>query len=327
MSPPTVNLAFLGCGNITRGHSNTLRGIAGVRRWYASRDLALAQEFTRKYRGAGAFGGYRAAMEDGRVDVVLVATPPDSHLDLTIEAMERGKHVIVEKPAFLRSADFEAVRAAEERSGRRVFVAENYAYKPLARVLREIVASGSLGEIRFLHLVAVKRQRVFGWREDPAVAGGGALFEGGVHWVDLFANLGLTVESVRGFRPGPAAGPERSILVVARFAEGAVGTLAHSWEIASPLRGLRISRIFGTAGAVAFESNGLVVVVTGTRPRLRFPGLRDISGYGAMFRDFVECIRTGREPVMTLARAQRGMEIVETAYGTAAGSHSLEDVG
>jgi predicted dehydrogenase len=69
-----------------------------------------------------------------------------------------------------------------------------------------------------------------------------------------------------------------------------------------------------------------VVVVTGQRPRLVFPGLRDISGYRGMFRDFFEAIRTGREPVMTLARAQRGMEIVETAYGTAAGTHSLEEV-
>jgi predicted dehydrogenase len=204
--------------------------------------------------------------------------------------------VIVEKPAFHRSADFETVRAAERRSGKRAFVAENYAYKPLAPVLQEIVRSGALGEIRFVHLVAVKRQRLFGWREDEAVTGGGALFEGGVHWVDLFANLGLTVESVRGFRPGPHRGPER------------------------------ISRIFGTEGAVTFESNGLIVIVTGRKPRLVFPGIRDISGYAGMFRDFFEAIRTGREPVMTLARAQRGLEIVETAYGTAAGTHSLEEI-
>lgn len=326
MSPPAINLAFLGCGNITRGHSHTLKGFEGLRRWYASRDPAAAERFSRELGGAGAFGSYAAALADERIDTVLVATPPDSHLDLAIGALEQGKHVIVEKPAFLRSADFDAVRAAERRSGRRAFVAENYAYKPLARVLREIVRSEALGEIRFVHLVAVKEQRLFGWREDEAVAGGGALFEGGVHWVDLFANLGLTVESVRGFRPGRGTGPERSMVVVAKYAEGAVGTLLHSWEIPSPFRGLRISRIFGTGGTVTFESNGLIVIVTGRRPRLVFPGFRDISGYAGMFRDFFDAIRTGREPVMTLARAQQGMEIVETAYGTAAGSHSLEEM-
>ena len=75
MSPPTVNLAFLGCGNITRGHSRTLKGFAGLRRWYASRNLATAERYSRELGGAGAFGSYRAAMVDERVDTVMVATP------------------------------------------------------------------------------------------------------------------------------------------------------------------------------------------------------------------------------------------------------------
>jgi predicted dehydrogenase len=314
MPPSRVSLAFLGCGRITRGHSRTLARAAEVRRWYASRDRAVAERFSRELGGAGAFGSYREAMESPDIDVVMVATPPDSHLDLTLQALERGKHVIVEKPAFLRSADFAPVRAAAERAGKRVFVAENYAYKPLAGALQRLVASGVLGEVRFVHVVAVKQQRTGGWKDDPAVAGGGALFEGGVHWIDLFAHLGREVESVHGFRPGPREGLERSMAVVARLAGGAVGTLYHSWEIPSPLRGLRLSRIYGTRGSAVFESNGLVVAVTSPRPRLVFPGFRDISGYRAMFQDFFDAIRTGREPLMTLARAQRGMEMVETAY-------------
>lgn len=310
-----IHLAFLGCGAITRRHSRTLARSPRVRRYYASRDPALAGEFNRRFGGAGAFGSYRAAMEDPAVEAVLVATPPDSHLDLTLEALERGKHVIVEKPAFPRSADFAPVEAAAARAGRRVFVAENYAYKPLARALRRIISSGALGQVRFLHLVAVKRQRRGGWQDDPAVAGGGALFEGGVHWVDLLAHLGLPVESVHGFRPAAGEALERSMLVVARFEGGGVATLYHSWEIPSPLRGLRLSRIYGTAGSAVFESNGLFVAVTSPRPRLVFPGFRDLSGHRAMFLDFFDSIRAGREPLMTLARARHGMELIESAYG------------
>lgn len=325
MGGTPVNLAFLGCGNITRGHSRTLARSDEVRRYYASRDRAVAEECNRRFGGDGAFGSYREAMEDPRIQAVLVATPPDSHLDITLEALERGKHVIVEKPAFLRSSDFVPVRDAAERAGRRVFVAENYAYKPLARALQRIIASGALGEIRFLNLVAVKKQLSGGWKDDAAVAGGGALFEGGVHWVDLFAHLGLTVESVHGFRPLPGDGLERSMVVVARFEGGGIGTLYHSWEVPSPFRGLRLSRIYGTRGSAVFESNGLVVAVTNPRPRLVFPGVRDISGYRAMFHDFFDSIRTGKEPLMTLARAQHGMELIETAYATAR-STTLEEV-
>ncbi|MBA3258704.1 MAG: Gfo/Idh/MocA family oxidoreductase [Gemmatimonadales bacterium] len=321
----TIHLAFLGCGNVTRAHSRTLRRSDEVRRYYASRDRGVAEDASRRFGGAGAFGSYREALEDSRIEAVLVATPPDSHLELTLEALARGKHVIVEKPAFLRSADFVPVRAAAERAGRRVLVAENYAYKPLARAIQRIVASGTLGEIRFVNLVAVKQQRSGGWKDDAAIAGGGALFEGGVHWVDLFAHLGLVVESVHGFRPEPGEGLERSMAVVARFAGGGIGTLYHSWEIPSPLRGLRISRIYGTRGSLAFESNGLVVAVTSPRPRLIFPGIRDISGYRAMFHDFFECIGSGREPRMTLARAQHGIELIESAYANARAT-TLEEV-
>jgi len=318
MSPPTISLAFLGCGAATRTHSGVLSRMGDeVRRYYASRDPKSADEYNRKYKGAGTFGSYAQAMADQRVQAIVVATPPDSHLELTLAALQAGKHVVLEKPAFLRAADFDAAGAAEAASGRRLMVAENYCYKPVARVLRQLITSGVLGEVRYFHLVAVKSQRRAGWRDDPAIVGGGALFEGGVHWIDLLANAGLEVKSVRGFRAGRGAGLERSMLVVVEYREGGVGTLAHSWEVPSPFRGLRISRIYGTEGSVAFESNGIFVGVTGARRRLLFPGFRDINGNRAMWTDFLEVIRTGREPLMTSARAQRGLELIESAYRTA----------
>ena len=317
--PQPVSLAFLGCGMATRTHSKVLARWGGeVRRYYASRDPGLAEEYGRSLGGAGSFGSYAAAIADPRVEAVVVCTPPDSHLQLTLAALEAGKHVVLEKPAFLRADDFAPARQAEARVGRRLMVAENYCYKPVARVLRETIASGALGEVRFFNLIAVKSQRRAGWRDDPAVAGGGALFEGGVHWIDLLANVGLEVESARGFRPDRGTGLERSMLLVVQYREGGVGVLAHSWDVASPLRGLRISRIYGTGGSVAFESNGIFVAVSGGRTRLVFPGLRDINGNRARWTDFLDVIRTGREPVMTARRAQRGLELVETAYRTAA---------
>ena len=327
MSRPLVNLAFLGCGAITRTHSSTLRSFRDqVRCFYASRDGTRADAFARDWNGEGSFHSYGAALADDRIDTVLIATPPDSHLDLTLAALEQGKDVIVEKPAFPCVADFTAVHAAQHRSGRRVLVAENYCYKPLARALHSIVTSGVLGEIRFVQVDAAKRQRSSGWRTDPSVSCGGALLEGGVHWVDLLSNMGLGVETVHGFRPGDWQGIEQSMLLVVEYAEGAVGTLTHSWEVPSLLRGLRMSHIYGTRGSAAFESNGLFVVVTGMRTRIIFPGLRDIGGYRAMFRDFFDALRTGSEPRMTLGRAQRSLELIEGAYRNAPPTHSLETV-
>lgn len=312
---PRLGLAFLGCGWATRLHSRTLRDAPGVERFYASRDGGKGAAYCQQFGGAASFASYEAALGDTRVDVVLVATPPASHLELTLAALGAGKHVIVEKPAYPCVADFDTVRAAATAAGRRVLVAENYFYKPLLRALREVIASGDLGEIRFVWLNALKHQEASGWRGDAALAGGGALFESGVHWISFLANLGMPIEEVHGLRGGAANGPDRSMLVAVRFAGGAVGALAQSWEIRSPLRGLRLSKVFGTHGAATFESNGLFLFVRGRRWRLRFPGFRDMLGYRAMFEDFFGAIRDGREPRFTLAMARRDVELIEGAVG------------
>jgi predicted dehydrogenase len=309
-----LHLVFLGCGEIAARHAHTLASFSGVRLSFASRDVDRAEHYRRRLGGAESYGSYAAALDSDLVDAAVIATPTAQHLPLTLAALEAGKHVIVEKPAFLRSTDAEAVESAAAASGLRVLVAENYAYKPLAGVLRRIIQAGEIGEVRYLTVNALKCTRRGGWRDDAVMAGGGALFEGGIHWINLMAGLGLTVESVQAYRPGSYDGLERSVLVVAQYEEGAVGTLHHAWDTPSLLRGLRISRIYGTRGSVAFESNGLFVLVHGRRNRLVFPSLRDIAGYRAMFADFIACLRTGREPQMTLALARRDLDLVEAAY-------------
>lgn len=318
MADPTA-IAFLGCGNITMLHSRTLASVApDVTRFYASRSRERAEEYRGRFGGAAAFGSYDEAIADPRVGAVFIATPPGSHRDLAERALDAGRHVIVEKPPFLSSADFDAVADAATRAGRRLLVAENYHYRPLVRSVRRIVESGVLGEVRFVSVHAVKRQTTGDWRDDPAIAGGGALFEGGIHWMNLMGNLGLSIAEVHGFRPGSGEGIERSLLIVMRYREGAVGTLYHSWEIPSVFKGLRLSKIFGTEGSVTFESNGLFVAVRAPGgSHLHFPGFRDIRGYRAMLTDFVGAIRENREADYTMDRARADLALVEAAYRSA----------
>jgi len=305
----------LGCGFATRLHSKTLAGFTHeVRRYYASRDPAKAASFNQKYHGTGQFGSYEAALKYPNIDVVLIATPPVYHLDLAMQAMRAGKHVIVEKPPFLRSTDFDAIRNVQAETDRRVLIAENYFYKPVAFKLREIIGAGLIGEPVFVHINALKMQKTGNWRDDAALAGGGALFEGGIHWINFIANLGLTVKRVRGFRPGKKAGVEKSMLVAIEYAEGAVGALYYSWVIPSLFKGLRLSKIFGREGSITFESNGLIVLVNGSRKKTMIPDLTDISGYKAMFRDFFHVLRTGEEPRMSLDLAQQDLRLIETIY-------------
>jgi len=315
----SLRLAFLGTGLATKLHSRTMKSVApDVARWYASRDAARAQATNREFGGAGAFSSYDAALADPNVAVVLIALPPAFHLEWTIRALEAGKHVILEKPPLLTSTDFAPVREAADRAGRQVLVAENYFYKPLATTIRRAIARGDLGDLRFIKLTALKRQTTGDWRDDPALSGHGALFEGGIHWISLLANIGLTVTRVRAARGGPANGLDRSVLVTIEYAEGAVATLAYSWEVPGFPNGVRWSACYGTAGTLHFETNGLIGLQTGRRPRVFVPGLSDLLGYRAMLVDFFEAIRHSRPPAYTLALAERDLRLVEDAYASLA---------
>jgi hypothetical protein len=104
-----------------------------------------------------------------------------------------------------------------------------------------------------------------------------------------------------------------------RYANGAIGTLAQSWEIPSALKGVRLSKIFGTLGSVTFESNGVFAFQRSRRTRLLFPGFRDMLGYRAMFRDFFSSVRTRAQPRFSATLARRDLVFLEGMKGDLAG--------
>ena len=312
-----MRLAFLGTGFVTTLHSKTMKKVApAVERWYASRDRARAEAANTRLGGQGAFGSYEDALADPNVTAVLIALPPAFHLEWTLKALDAHKHVILEKPPLLRSTDFDPVARAAARAKRQVLVAENYFYKPMAVRLRQMIAQKEFGELRMIHVNAVKKQKTGDWRDDPALSGHGALFEGGIHWIAFLAGLGLTVTRVRASRAGSSSGLDRSAVVTLEYAEGPVATLAYSWELGGWPNGVRWSACYGTEGALHFETNGILASQTGRRTRVFVPGLSDLLGYRAMLADFFEAIRHNRPPAYTIEAARRDLRLVEDAYAS-----------
>ena len=321
-----LRLAFLGCGYITQVHSRNLRALGrAVSAGYASRDAAKAADFCRRFSGTASYSNYTAAIDDPRVEAVVIAVPPKFHLDLTLQALAAGKHVLVEKPAFVRMEDYLTVQASRDRAGRVVLVGENDHYKPMAVCLRKLVAEGVIGEMVFGHFttIAHRLKTADDWRNDEAMAGGDAFFEEGIHWLHIAGSLGPRITSAHGYQPTPSReGPDRrakSMLVAFRYDNGAVGSLYYSREIPSLFRGLRLSKLFGRKGVISFESNGVWMLVRGGGlPRLRFPGFRDMRGYQAMYRDFTRAIRLGDAPEMSLERAIEDQRLMDQIYASAA---------
>ena len=325
----SIRVAILGTGLAAGIHSKALRAVRpDVVRLYASRDAARASALSARFGGGGHFDGYEAALGSQEVDAVLVALPPSLHLEWTLRALAAGKHVIVEKPPFLTSDELAAVAAAAREAGRQVLVAENYFYKPLTGALRDVIASGDIGQVLFIQITALKRQATGNWRDDESLAGGGALFEGGIHWISLLTSIGLTPVRVsaslplpgsRRTRPTERPSPvttERSALVTIDYAEGAVATLFYSWDLPGLINGVRMSRVYGEAGVLRFETNGIFAALAGRRTRLWCPGLSDLAGYRAMTADFMAAIEENRPPKYDLSFARRDLQLVEQAYSS-----------
>ncbi len=329
MTPPmnqTLRVAFLGCGFITGVHSRNLKGLRHeIASSYASRDAARAAEFCRLHHGQASFDSYQRAMHDPAIDAVVIAVPPKFHRELALEALAAGKHVLVEKPAFLTMGDYLEVQAARDCAGRVVLVGENDHYKPLAVRLRRLLADGAIGDMVFAHFttIAKRLKTANDWRNDESMAGGDAFFEEGIHWLHLAGSLGPRIlpESVHGYRPPPSAeGPDqraKSMMVAFEYDNGAAASLYYSREVPSLLRGLRVSKLFGRDGIISFESNGAFLLARGKgMPTLTLPGFTDIRGYQAMYRDFYRSVRDGRQPEMSLERAIEDQVLMERVYAT-----------
>lgn len=313
-----LHIAFLGCGNITNTHANNAKKAdKTVLLSFASRSQQKADDYKAKHKGHKAYGSYDEAMADPSVDVIMINTPPDSHKLLAEQALRSEKHVIVEKPPFFESSTFDLLGPMADEKGLHLLVAENYYYRPMRSQIEEAIASGAIGRPLFIQINATKKQKSKNdWREDKAVTGFGALFEGGIHWANFVNNIGLTVTNVTGYQPIKEVELERSMQVTAETQEGAVINLLYSWEVDTLLFGLRLSRVYGTEGSITFESNGVLTIVRGNKKSIKLPNFSAITGGKPMWQDFIAALKGGHKAAFDWQMAKKDLQFVEAAYAT-----------
>ena len=183
MRPAVV---IIGCGLIGQKRAKSL----GPARLVACADLvsARAQALAQATDGCTAYADWRDAIRHPGADVVIVATLHDSLAEITATAIEAGRHVLVEKPAGRYAAELAKLPALAAAHGVKVRAGFNHRYHRALRKARELVDSGSIGDLMFLRAryghggrVGYDRE----WRADPVRSGGGELIDQGSHIIDL----------------------------------------------------------------------------------------------------------------------------------------------
>jgi len=209
------------------------------------------------------------------VDLVDVCTPGSSHAEISIAALEAGRHVLCEKPLANTVGEARAMAAAAERAatgGVRAMVGFNFRRVPAVALARELVGAGRLGAIghvraAYLASHALDPELPLAWRHQASEAGSGALGDLGAHAVDLAQHLAgdriagvsaLTETFVRE-RPLPGGGGARgpvtvddAALFIARFGGGALGSFEATRLAAGHTEGLAVE-LNGELGSVVWE--------------------------------------------------------------------------
>lgn len=152
--------------------------------------------------GAKVFSNWRGLLALPEVEIVIIATLHDSLAEITLAAIEAGKHVLVEKPAARNPAELKPVMAAAERCGVKVHVGFNHRYHRAFRKARELFEAGALGELMFIRARYGHGGRIGydkEWRAKPELSGGGELIDQGPHLIDLSRWFLGEFEEVQGF--------------------------------------------------------------------------------------------------------------------------------
>jgi UDP-N-acetyl-2-amino-2-deoxyglucuronate dehydrogenase len=266
-------VALVGAGVIGTHHGLVLSQLADRLELAAVVDVATNRaEKLAGERGGRVFSSLSEAFAAVDVDIVVVCVPTGRHGDVAIEALDAGKHVIVEKPAETTAPRVdEIIKAQQKAAGTVVTVISQHRFDPATETTLAAIQRGELGRLTsgIASIDWWRGQSYYDsgdWRGTWELDGGGALMNQGVHTVDLLlAAMGPAVEvfAYTGALAHERIEVEDVAVGVVRFENGALGLL-HATTAAYPGLSARL-QVHGDRGSAVIDNDELVFL-HGTPP-------------------------------------------------------------
>lgn len=337
-----MRAAIAGAGFIAHVHAHALRAI-GVE---VAAVCGSTQEKAAAFgHGTAPYHNLGELLEREHVDVLHVCTPNNVHAEQALAALDRGVHVVCEKPLAVstdESARLVAVTSERGLVGATCYHVRGY---PLVEEMRVAARSGGLGRISCVHGRYLCDDVLFpasGWRQDPARSGPSyVVADLGTHWLDLAEHVtGLQVTDVLADFGHYAGGPlEDYAALLLRLEGGGAGSLVLSAGAAGRKNQLLFECEGSDAGLtwdqeaptvmLARQTNGPTHIVVkdpaantaSARPLSRYPA-GHAEGYGGAFQNIFRKVYRAiagepHDPFPTFADGHRGVALVEAAVASA----------
>lgn len=204
-----INWGFIGCGEVTEKKSgpafNEVEGSQVVA--VMSRSENKARSYAERHHVHKWYTDASELIEDPDVNAVYIATPPSSHATFAIMAMRAGKPCYIEKPLAASYNDCIRINRISEQTGVPCFVAYYRRYLPYFQKVKEIIESGTIGNVVNVQVrfsvpprdLDFQSGKEMPWRLQPDIAGGGYFYDLAPHQIDLLQNLFGVITRAHGY--------------------------------------------------------------------------------------------------------------------------------
>jgi predicted dehydrogenase len=286
-----INWGMIGCGDVTELKSGPAFSKVPDSRLVAvmSRNGQRAADYASRHQVPRWYDDAQLLIDDPEVNAIYIATPPQSHEQLTIAALKAGKPVYVEKPMAVHAAASKNMLQASYENGTKLTVAHYRREQPVFKKIKLLLAEQAIGEIKFVNLKylvpALRADELedpkVQWRLDPAISGGGLFHDMAPHQLDLMLHFFGQAEKAVGISTNQARLYPAADLVsgVIKFLNNVVFT--GTWCFSAPLEEQNdVCEIVGTEGSIAFPIFGkpqITVNLRGNVETIQFEPLQHVQ--------------------------------------------------
>ncbi len=244
-----MRVLLLGGNGFGKVHAKSFKNL-GIEFSVFSRNQDILNNYRDEFGVLETFSDLDAAINSD-YDAVDIVLPHNLHLKYSKKAMERGKHVLIEKPiASTIEEAREMISFAREKKVK-LMVAEQYYFDSALTEVLKLLSKNVIGKV---HTIIVRDQRLYsktGWRTEQKIMGGGSLIDGGVHYIEAMLDFGGPIEKMHSYtyHGGSSLEGEDNTLALFTFRNGVHGMFYYSWAYPHAPQ-LPAYEIIGTEGSI-----------------------------------------------------------------------------
>ena len=311
-----LKFALIGAGGIAQTYAQAFQisescrlvAVADVREESAK---AFAEPF-----GAKSFADYKALAENSEIDAVIISTPPNSHPEIAMYFMNRGIHVLCEKPLCLSVAEAKQMIETAEKMNIVFTMATKFRYCEDVVKAKAILASGVLGEVvQFENAFTAKVDMSKRWNSNKEVAGGGVLIDNGTHSVDIIRYFLGAITDILALETSGTQNltVDENVKMLAKTANGVAASVDLTWGINKELP--NFISVYGTNGTLHIGWRESKYKLNSSPDWNVFgKGYDKVQAFRSKIENFRNAIVDGEELLTKPADALASVEVIEAAY-------------